>query len=210
MWIYRAVSKIVVQVKRTLQRYFRQPRCLPSVAARTVGKSGAVYTVVTESLDINVGYHTVVVGIPAVIGHQYASLLRHNRLTGENHVRRRLAPAGRGIDISGLASSRLLAYECKRRRMLADEFVGCRQIEYHFRSSHGKSTRRWNCDPQILTYLHADIHSVGLYDRLVFVVWRLCEPSALIEFVIIRNISLADDRRHAARHMGGAVEHRPF
>ncbi len=207
MRIDGAIGQFVIHVKRTFGRDFREPRRLTPVPARAVGECGTVDAVVAQSLNIDVGYNAVVIGVPAVVCHKQASLFGHNGLAGEHNIGRRLSPARRRIDITGFATRRLLADESERRSMLADKLVGRREIEDHLGSGHGQRAGGRHSDPQVLADLHADINSMGQYYRLVFIVGRRSKPSALVEFIIIRYISLADYRRHAFGYVGGTIEY---
>lgn len=139
-------------------------------------------------------------------------------MTAEDHVRRRLADTGAGVDISRKATRRLINDKTPTIVRFADEFIGSGKVEDHIRAVHGKPRRRRAHRPQIFADFNAEDGNTRIKNEVVAKgnslsaqrddalrrIKRTREPTGLVELVRTGEEGL----RHHAEKSSGRDERR--
>ena len=173
-----------------------------------------------EQIGVDIGHGQHALAREASGLFHYAAVLGDDSIAGEDQIGRRLAAPRRSVYVCGHGACRLLGYERAQIVVLADYLGRSRKVEHDLGAAHGHKRRRGHGRPQILAYLHAELHAVEReeqvaaeaalpaceHDRLVRNAVSRAEITRLVELVVIGDIGFRNRTPDiAAAHHDGTV-----
>ncbi|MCY1509157.1 hypothetical protein D9M68_434900 [compost metagenome] len=189
---------------------------LGPVPAHRMAEGDLVHALARQAFDIDVGEQQVrVVGKALGFG-QHFTVLVDQCLPVPGQVGRRLALAGRSVQVRRQAARRLLRHQLVPVARFADHDVRCRQVHQHGRAGHRGKRRRRHRHPDVFADLGmeaeerqpfdieqqpgAERHILAQQPHAVHrgAVGR-AELAPFIEFPVVRQVRLGHHALHTAR-----------